>query len=131
MKTKYIAWNPIRHTCNRKHTIPQSDLHKSHCLPEIKCPPVPIWNGVMPSSFDDTVRTVINVTCYNGTSMSDPESNDYVKIDADLQEFVTTECTQGGEWVPKLPTCIVVNSKLIFLALWTLEYYSGTWNYVY
>ena len=78
---------------------------------EITCPVVPVWTGLTPRSPSVTVRSLINVTCSNGTSMVDTQRNKNVKIDAELQKYVTTECTQGGEWVPELPTCIEDDSK--------------------
>ena len=50
------------------------------------------------------------MTCENGTTMAHVQKNKYVKIDAGYH-YVTTECTQTGEWEPELPTCVNDRSK--------------------
>ena len=48
--------------------------------------------------------------------MADVHKNENVKIDAGYP-YLTTECSQTGEWEPELPTCIADRSKFVWLAL--------------
>ena len=68
----------------------------------ITCPPVPIWNGLVSTESDISVRSVINVTCTNDTAITGDGAD---------QGFVISTCTQSGTWEPELPECVVSQSK--------------------
>ena len=69
----------------------------------ITCPPVPIWNGLVSTESDISVRSVINVTCTNDTAMTGDGAD---------QGFVISTCTQSGTWEPELPECVTSQSKV-------------------
>ena len=48
--------------------------------------------------------------------MAEVHKNENVKIDAGYP-YLTTECSQTGEWEPELLTCIAYRSKFVWLAL--------------
>ena len=56
------------------------------------CPPLNLSNGMVPSSENRTVGTVITFSCNPGKQVS---------------EDIATACFPGGNWsAPNLPTCV-------------------------
>ena len=67
---------------------------ESNCIalsPET-CPPLNLSDGMVPSSENHTVGTVITFSCNPGKQVS---------------EDIATACFPGGNWsTPNLPTCV-------------------------
>ena len=117
----YKCSRALTNTHTHKHTLTQTlSLSLSHSLTVrvcmyvcfillvfsvsavITCPPIPIWNGLVVSSVDVAVRSVVNVTCGNDTAM----------VGAGTEEgYVISECPQSGTWEPALPECVTTESK--------------------
>ena len=71
-----------------------NDYREYNCIalsPET-CPPLNLSDGMVPSSENRTVGTVITFSCNPGKQVS---------------EDIATACFPGGNWsAPNLPTCV-------------------------
>ena len=72
----------------------------------ITCQPVPIWTSLEASHTDNSVRSVVEVWCGNNTKMVGGMP---------INNTMFSECTQGGEWYPELPTCELVDEGKEFI----------------